>query len=72
MTKEKIEVTINGRIKGIWNGTTENCGRPGKPGCGAEIGFAKTEAGKWLPFNVDDYTAHYATCPVAGNFRKEK
>lgn len=68
MRREKIDVLINGKIKGVWNGTTQNCGRPGKPGCGGEIGFAKTDAGKWLPFNVDDMTSHFATCTERGSF----
>jgi hypothetical protein len=71
MAREKIEVMINGKTQGIWDGTTSNCGRPGKPGCGAEIGFAKMASGKMLPFNVEDFTAHFGTCPVRGNFRKE-
>lgn len=72
MKKEKIEVMINGKIPAIWDGTTQNCGRPGRPGCGAEIGFGRTEAGKILPFDMDTYTAHFATCPVRENFRREE
>lgn len=71
MPKEKIEVLINGKIKGIWNGTTADCGKPGKPGCGAEIGFAKTEEGKWIPFDLDTYVSHFTTCEVRNNFKKE-
>lgn len=71
MPKDRIEVLVNGRIKGIWDGKTADCGKPGKPGCGAEIGFAKTEAGKFVPFNVEDYTSHFATCPVRNNFKTE-
>lgn len=70
MQRERIDIMINGKIPAVWNGTTQNCGTPEKPGCGEEIGFGKTEAGKWMPFNVDDHTSHFSTCEARESFRK--
>lgn len=69
----KMSILINGKTPAVWSGKKEKCGRPGRPGCGQEIGWGKTEAGKWMPFDLDENcTSHFATCPVAKNFKKEK
>lgn len=44
-------------------------GRPGK-GCGATVYWWETASGKLSPHDADG-TSHFATCPVAGQFRKE-
>jgi hypothetical protein len=54
-------------------------------GCGAEIKWVKTKAGKRMPVNVElktivtedgevvrGYESHFATCPKADDFRKRK
>jgi hypothetical protein len=39
-------------------------------GCGAEMGWVVTKAGKSAPIDKDG-TNHFATCPVADRFRKK-
>jgi len=74
--EEEIRIDIKSSrgstFKAIWNGKTRRC-----RGCGELIGFAKTEAGKLLPFDPPDDDSspcepHFATCPKAGLFRKGK
>lgn len=38
-------------------------------GCGAEIYWILTPVGKRMPVDPDR-TSHFATCPMAGKFRK--
>jgi len=37
--------------------------------CGETIGFAETEAGEWMPVNLDDFTTHWA-CEKPGKGKK--
>lgn len=62
MEKEKIVVLIDGKTEGVWNGTAKSCGKAGSPGCGEEIGFARLKTGRWMAFNVDEFTSHLSTC----------
>lgn len=39
--------------------------------CGKNIRWIKTVNGKWMPVNWDG-ESHFATCPGADDFRKEK
>jgi hypothetical protein len=39
--------------------------------CGVEINWMKTSSGKSTPINLDGST-HWATCPDAKKFKKEK
>ena len=62
----KMTIMINGTISGIWSGRYDKC-----RGCGAQIGWAKTEKGKWMPFDPDEHvTSHWASCPKAKQFKK--
>ena len=38
-------------------------------GCGAKIFWIKTQKGKYMPVDPDG-TPHWATCPVANDFKK--
>ena len=40
-------------------------------GCGARIVWVKTSNDKWTPANLDG-TPHWASCPKAAEFKKEK
>jgi len=40
-------------------------------GCAAQIYWVKTEKGKFMPCD-EDGTPHWATCPNAKKFKKEK
>ena len=40
-------------------------------GCGAPIWWMKTKRGRPAPFD-SDLTPHFATCPKADRFRKER
>ena len=42
-------------------------------GCGQQIGWAETKAGKKMPYDLDDEknTAHWATCKQARTFRRK-
>lgn len=62
-----MQILINGKISAEWDGTIKKC-----KGCGRQIGWAKTEAGKAMPFDHPDekYTSHFGTCPIAKEFRK--
>ncbi|MEC4804436.1 MAG: hypothetical protein SAJ12_10480 [Jaaginema sp. PMC 1079.18] len=52
---------------------TITSGKPSKcKGCGADILWAKTAAGKFTPLDLDAVTPHWATCPDAANFKKPK
>lgn len=44
------------------------CGKHGN-GCGQEIWWVKTRAGKAAPMNADG-SSHFGTCEFARNFRK--
>ena len=47
-------------------------GEPGKcRGCGAAIVWVKTAKGKNMPVDADGQS-HFATCPKAQDFRREK
>lgn len=60
-----FDVQVNGNILVKWDGRETTC-----KSCSAKIGWGKTEAGKRMPFNLSDHTAHFATCPQAKEFRK--
>jgi len=49
------------------------CGKCGddtvRGGCGAEVEWWTTPAGKWTPFDLSGET-HFATCPQGARFRK--
>jgi hypothetical protein len=76
MTSDKEEIRLDIKWKdgstfaAVWNGSTSEC-----RGCGAEIGFAKTKKGKWIPFDPPEDESqpvepHWSTCPNAEEFRK--
>ena len=63
-----MKILINGNIEGEWNGKIAKC-----RGCEKFIGWAKTTNGKWMPFDRDEkYTAHWASCKRAGEFKSKK
>jgi hypothetical protein len=44
--------------------------------CGAQIGFAHTKKGKWVPFDppaegAESATPHWATCPSSKYYEKK-
>ncbi|MFP4298669.1 MAG: hypothetical protein ACLFT0_12515 [Spirulinaceae cyanobacterium] len=44
--------------------------RPSKcKSCGAEIMWAKTQAGKFIPLDLADHVPHWATCPDSKNWK---
>lgn len=65
----KIKIKINGKIPSEWDGKVSKC-----KGCNENIGWAITERGKKMPFDLNDekHTAHWATCPKQHLFRKKK
>lgn len=69
----QMTILINGKISAIWSGRKEKCGKLGRPGCGKEIGWGRTTAGKYMPFDLDENcTSHFATCAKVKSFRKDK
>lgn len=62
-----MKILINKKIECEWEGKTSVCK------CGQQIGWAKTAAGKWMPFDdLPDYPAHWSTCKNAKDFKKKK
>lgn len=52
-------------------GNVATCGNESRPGCGATIVWVTAKTGKKMPLNPDG-TPHFATCPKANDFRREK
>lgn len=66
---EEAAKKMSNLLKLLGNVTT--CGSASRPGCGAPILWVVTKAGKKMPLNGDG-TTHWATCPKAIEFRREK
>ena len=54
------------------NGTWVNGERITKCKCGRPIYFIKTRTGKKMPVDYESRETHFAHCPDAGEFRKER
>ena len=63
-----MKILITGKIECEWDGNISQW-----RSCGKWIGWAKTVAGKRMPFDRDEkYTAHWASCKNAGDFNGKK